>query len=75
MFKYNTLFFFLMKANFKINSDEKINETEVVPSNQFQHDIDDKEFEDFMVKNGAAGSFMVFRDGKEKTREMGLDEL
>lgn len=63
-----------MKANFKIRNNEDT-ECDIVPAKEIDHDIDDQEFEEFMVKNGAAGSFMVFRSAKEKLDEMGLDEL
>ena len=33
-----------------------------------------KEFEDFVVKSGAKGSFMVYRSTK-KEDELGMDEL
>ena len=36
--------------------------------------ITEEEFEDFIVKAGAAGSFMVFRSSN-KDDELGLDEL
>lgn len=64
-----------MKANFKISTNENTEDQNIVPPTKIDHDIDDKEFEDFLIKNGVAGSFMVFRDGKEKVSEMGIDEL
>ena len=64
-----------MKANFKISTNENTEGQNIVPPTKIDHEIDDKEFEDFLVKNGVAGSFMVFRDGKEKISEMGIDEL
>ena len=36
--------------------------------------ISKKEFEDFVVKSGAKGSFMVYRTAK-KQDELGIDEL
>ena len=33
-----------------------------------------KEFEEFVIKSGAAGSFMIFRSSK-KDDELGIDEL
>ena len=64
-----------MKANFKISVNENLEEKDIVPPTKIDHEIDDKEFEDFLIKNGVAGSFMVFRDGKEKISELGIDEL
>lgn len=64
-----------MKANFKISSNNNNHEKNIVSPTNIDHEIDDKEFEDFLIKNGVAGSFMVFRDGKEKVSEMGIDEL
>ena len=63
-----------MKANFKLaksNIPEKNNE----PDLNAKDDLTEEEFEDFMVKSGAAGSFMVFRSDKSKEDELGLDEL
>ena len=64
-----------MKANFKISVNKNLEGKDIVPPIEIDHDIDDKEFEDFLIKNGAAGSFMVFRNGKEKDSELGIDEL
>ena len=63
-----------MKANFSIkkNSDLEDNSTNVKSSNN--EEITEEEFEDFIVKAGAAGSFMVFRSSK-KEDELGIDEL
>lgn len=63
-----------MKANFKIS---KQDETKTVerPLENNKKDLTDKEFEEFLVKAGAAGSFMVFRSDKNKDDELGLDEL
>ncbi|QDI88787.1 hypothetical protein Nisw_04250 [Candidatus Nitrosopumilus sp. SW] len=64
-----------MKANFKIeknnDSENKINQPDDSSSNK---EITEEEFEDFIVKAGAAGSFMVFRSSK-KDDELGFDEL
>ena len=35
----------------------------------------DEEFEDYIVKSGAAGSFMVFRNFKKKQDELGIEEI
>ena len=63
-----------MKANFSIkkNSDLENDSTNVESSTN--EEITEEEFEDFIVKAGAAGSFMVFRSSK-KEDELGLDDL
>ena len=65
-----------MKANFKISKqDETKTVKQSVENNNEKKDLTDKEFEEFIVKAGAAGSFMVFRSDKNKDDELGLDEL
>ena len=65
-----------MKANFNIkknrNSDEstKMNEK----STESKKELTESEFEEFIVKSGAKGSFMIFRSTK-KEDELGLEEL
>ncbi len=75
IFKYIIKKINLLKANFKISKNENQEGKDIVQPTKLDHEIDDKEFEEFMVKNGAAGSFMVFRDAKEKISELGIDEL
>jgi hypothetical protein len=61
-----------MKSNFKHTptnnqtekKDEPIDESNMSPA----------EFEEFVTKSGAAGSFMIFRSVK-KDEELGIDEL
>ena len=63
----------IVKTNFKIkkrNSHLKSKTNETKENN----DLSQAEFEDFIVKAGAAGSFMVFRSNK-KTDELGVDQL
>lgn len=62
-----------MKANFKINKDEDEPKEEKLESKN--EDATDEEFEDYIVKTGAAGSFMVFRNFSKKEDELGLDEI
>ena len=64
----------VLKANLSIkkNSDLENDSTNVESSTN--EEITEEEFEDFIVKAGAAGSFMVFRSSK-KEDELGLDEL
>jgi len=59
-----------MKTNFKPNSStnpEKTDENKVP-------NVTKEQFEEFIVKSGAKGSFMVYRSNK-KDEELGLDEL
>jgi len=73
-----------MKGNFKIkdegktisNLDSKLDENNklIFKKNDEEKEITAEEFEDFIVKSGAAGSFMIFRSEKKET-EMGIDEL
>ena len=53
----------MIKSNFKITKEieEKKNYSQ-------------KEFEEFVSKSGAAGSFMIFRS-EEKDTELGIDQL
>jgi hypothetical protein len=69
-------YFLMIKANFKIS---KSNETDKKGStnnnnDDLRKDLTKSEFEEFIVKSGAAGSFMVFRSEKKKD-ELGLDQL
>ncbi len=60
-----------MKTNFKVRKTD-IDKNSNIKSNTT--DITKDEFEDFIIKSGASGSFMVFRSDK-KDDEMGLEEL
>jgi hypothetical protein len=70
-----------LKTNFKKNIDEKnIDEKNIDEKNIDEKNIDEKkdltqkEFEEYIAKSGAKGSFMVYRSNK-KDDELGLDEL
>ena len=72
-----------MKANFKLNEDAKtiakagkkeINNKLVHKKTQSYEEITPEEFEEFIIKTGAAGSFMIFRSDK-KDDELGIEEL
>ena len=72
-----------MKANFKLNEDAKtiakagtkeINNKLVHKKTQSSEEITPEEFEEFIIKTGAAGSFMIFRSDK-KDDELGIEEL
>ncbi len=65
-----------MKANFNIRKNK---EHENIKITNDEHDspsnaLTESEFEDFIIKSGAKGSFMIFRSSK-KEDELGLDEL
>lgn len=47
--------------------EDKVNETE-------NHELTQSEFEEFIIKSGASGSFMVFRSEKPE-EELGLEEI
>ena len=57
-----------MKANFKIKKNTKIKKLKK------SDELSEEEFEEFVSKGGASGTFMVFRSSK-KDDEMGIDEL
>ena len=63
-----------MKTNFKLSKTiEKSKDTSSTTPNE-NSNITPEEFEDFMIKSGAVGSFMIFRSYK-KEDELGLEEL
>ena len=61
-----------MKTNFKKNDETEIKKE----SNEepIKKDLTKEEFEEFIIKSGAKGSFMVYRSDK-KDEELGIDEL
>ena len=62
-----------MKTNFRKNEDST-KEHNDVESNPNQKNLTQEEFEEYICKSGAKGSFMVYRSIK-KDEELGLDEL
>jgi hypothetical protein len=63
-----------MKTNFRKSEDDssqKHNDEEIEVN---QKDLTQDEFEEFISKSGAKGSFMIYRSAK-KDEELGLDEL
>jgi hypothetical protein len=61
-----------LKTNFKkIQSDLIPDET---PKTEFKRELTPKEFEEFVLKSGAKGSFMIYRS-ENKDEELGIDEL
>ncbi len=65
-----------MKANFNIkkNKDTNLNENPNKITENQKRDLTEAEFDEFVSRSGASGSFMIFRSEK-KTDELGLDEL
>ena len=65
-----------MKANFNIKKNREADESTKVSekSTESKKELTESEFEEFIVKSGAKGSFMIFRSGK-KEDELGLEEL
>jgi hypothetical protein len=66
----------LIKANFKITKTSRFDTSEKnkEDENQTKKELTQAEFEEFIVKSGASGSFMVFRSDKPD-EELGLEEL
>ena len=62
-----------MKANFKVNEETKNSESNSQTSDN--KEISEEEFEDYISKAGAAGSFMIFRSDKNKDDELGLEQI
>jgi len=60
-----------MKSNFRKDESPKTN---IDSNNESQKEFSENDFEDFVVKSGAKGSFMIYRSNK-KDDELGLDEL
>jgi len=65
-----------MKANFAIkkNNEEKKDIVKEQSSLEQTKKLTQKEFEEFIIKSGAKGSFMVYRSEK-KEDELGLEQL
>ena len=63
-----------MKTNFRKSVDDSTKENNDVEANLTQKDLTQEEFEEYISKSGAKGSFMVYRSTK-KDEELGLDEL
>ena len=58
-----------MKTNFKETKNQ-----EIVSDESSNKELTAEEFEDYVVKSGARGSFMIYRS-KNEDEEMGIDEL
>ena len=64
----------MIKSNFKISKESKADEQKIEKEAETREDLSQKEFEEFVSKSGAAGSFMIFRS-EEKDTELGIDQL
>lgn len=66
----------MIKTNFKTSKPSKFDteEKEKTIENENKKDLTQDEFEAFIIKSGASGSFMVFRSDKPD-EELGLEEL
>jgi hypothetical protein len=60
-----------MKSNFRNDKPSDAENSDTVDSKK---NLTAEEFEDFIKKSGAKGSFMIYRSEK-KEDELGLDEL
>lgn len=60
----------IMKTNFKKSKEEH----EVSELETHKKELTKEEFEDYISKSGAKGSFMIYRSTK-KEDELGIDEL
>ena len=63
-----------MKANFKISKSAPDVSNEDSSIDKPSKELTKEEFEDYMSKSGASGSFMIYRSNK-KNEELGMDEL
>jgi len=65
-----------LKTNFKISRDTNsdVQKKSIETDENVTKDATQSEFEEFISKAGAAGSFMIFRSDK-KDDELGLEEL
>jgi len=61
-----------LKTNFK--KDEPKNTPTQTDTDEPKKDLTQEEFEEYISKAGAKGSFMVYRSTK-KDEELGIDEL
>ena len=63
-----------MKTNFRKDKDSSSEINNNVDIDSEKKDLTQEEFESYIAKSGAKGSFMVYRSSK-KEEELGLDEL
>jgi len=64
-----------MKSNFKTsNSETPSDSNSLTETENTSKELTKEEFEEYMIKSGASGSFMIYRSDK-KDDELGIDEL
>lgn len=63
-----------MKTNFKRSKEVEHQSDQVLPKSGNKKNFTQEEFEEFIIKSGAVGSYMIFRSEK-KEDEMGLEQL
>jgi len=63
-----------LKTNFQKNKDSSSEIKDKDENNSEKKDLTQEEFEEYITKSGAKGSFMIYRSAK-KEDELGLDEL
>jgi hypothetical protein len=63
-----------MKTNFKTKKESTNDSSPKKTSSKTTNNLTQEEFEDYVSKSGAAGSFMIFRS-KNKKDELGIDEV
>ena len=63
-----------MKTNFKKETNESSDNLTKYDDKDTAKDLTPEEFEDFILKSGAKGSFMIYRS-KKKDDELGIDKL
>ena len=64
-----------MKTNFKkTETDQYKKYSEYHEVKNESSELTKEEFEDFIIKSGAKGSFMIYR-AENKDEELGIDEL
>ena len=63
-----------MKTNFKKETKESSDNLTKYCGKDTAKDLTPEEFEDFILKSGAKGSFMIYRS-KKKDDELGIDKL
>ena len=63
-----------MKTNFKKETKESSDNLTKYSHKDTAKDLTAEEYEDFILKSGAKGSFMIYRS-KKKDDELGIDKL
>lgn len=63
-----------MKTNFRKNENSSVEIPDSFEVDSEKKDLTKEEFEEFITKSGAKGSFMVYRS-TNPDEELGLDEL